>query len=92
MEDSKDPFAGLFPDYQPMEDAFPFLKKQRQEQEKLNETLAKQKREQERQTLNELKAATALRDKFALYAMHAIANLVSDFTQAGWPKKAKKAN
>ena len=72
MEDSKDLFAGLVPAYQPMEDAFPFLKKQIQEQEKLNETLAKQKREQERQALNELKAATALRDKFALYAMHAM--------------------
>lgn len=73
MEDSKDPFAGSFPTCRTMEDDFPFLKKQRQEQEKLkNETPAKQKQEQERQALNELKAAKALRDKFALYAMHAM--------------------
>lgn len=71
MEDPKDPLTNPFPTYQPMEDWFPFLK-ERQEQERLNETPAKQKREQERQALNELKAATALRDKFALYAMHAM--------------------
>lgn len=71
MEDPKNPLTNPFLTCQTMEDAFPFLKKQRQEQETKNETPAKQKREQE-QALNELKAATALRDKFALYAMHAM--------------------